>query len=119
HVRRLRNSARLMALDVPFSDEDLAREVRRTQDAARLGAAEAYIRVLVTRGVGALTYDPAATPSPTLGVIVKPLDEPAAAIYEHGVRVALVNVVRNHPGSVSPLIKSNNLMNSALAMQEA
>jgi branched-chain amino acid aminotransferase len=30
-----------------------------------------------------------------------------------------VPVVRNHPGSVSPLIKSNNLLNNALAMQEA
>jgi len=36
-----------------------------------------------------------------------------------GVRVVLVGVVRNHPGSVNPMIKSNNLMNSALAMQQA
>jgi branched-chain amino acid aminotransferase len=42
-----------------------------------------------------------------------------AAAYEAGVKVALVDVVRNHPGSVNPLIKSNNLLNSALAMQEA
>ena len=34
-------------------------------------------------------------------------------------RVALVSTVRNHPGTVNPMIKSNNLMNSALAMQEA
>ena len=34
-------------------------------------------------------------------------------------KVALVSTVRNHPGSVNPMIKSNNLMNSALAMQEA
>jgi len=33
--------------------------------------------------------------------------------------VALVDIVRNHPGSVNPLIKSNNLLNNALAMQEA
>jgi len=30
-----------------------------------------------------------------------------------------VDVVRNHPDSVNQMIKSNNLMNSALAMQEA
>ena len=34
-------------------------------------------------------------------------------------KAALVPIVRNHPGSVNPLIKSNNLLNSALAMQEA
>jgi branched-chain amino acid aminotransferase len=33
--------------------------------------------------------------------------------------VSLVSVVRNHPDTVNPLIKSNNLLNSALAMQEA
>jgi branched-chain amino acid aminotransferase len=33
--------------------------------------------------------------------------------------VALVPVIRNHPDTVNPLIKSNNLLNCALAMQEA
>ena len=40
-------------------------------------------------------------------------------VYERGVKVSLVDVVRNHPGTVNPLIKSNNLLNNALAMQEA
>jgi len=30
-----------------------------------------------------------------------------------------VDIVRNHPASVNPLIKSNNLLNNALAMQQA
>ena len=34
-------------------------------------------------------------------------------------KIALVSVVRNHPECVNPLIKSNNLLNNALAMQEA
>ena len=34
-------------------------------------------------------------------------------------KIALVSVVRNHPESVNPLIKSNNLLNNALAIQEA
>jgi branched-chain amino acid aminotransferase len=33
--------------------------------------------------------------------------------------VAIVDIIRNHPDSVNPMIKCNNLMNSALAMQEA
>jgi branched-chain amino acid aminotransferase len=36
-----------------------------------------------------------------------------------GVRVAIAGIIRNHPGSVSPRIKSNNLLNNALAAQEA
>src|SRR5436190_9517637 len=121
HMRRLRNSAGMLALTVPLSDREIAARFQETMDAARLGAngREAYIRILVTRGVGDLSYDPAATPQPSIVVIVKPHVDPPAEAYERGVKAALVPVVRNHPGSVNPMIKSNNLMNSALAMQEA
>jgi branched-chain amino acid aminotransferase len=118
HVRRLRRSAAMIALDLPFTDAALEAEIRRTMDAAAVPD-EAYIRVLVTRGVGELTYDPKATPRPSLVVIVKPQVDPPPEAYRDGVRVVIVDIIRNHPGSVNPMIKSNNLMNSALAMQEA
>jgi branched-chain amino acid aminotransferase len=122
HMRRLRNSAGMMALSVPLDDAALDARFRETMRAANLGdgpGREAYIRVLVTRGIGELTYDPAATPTPSIVVIVKPLVEPAREVFERGVAVSLVPIVRNHPGSVNPIIKSNNLLNNALAMQEA
>src|SRR5688572_149664 len=50
HLARLRHSASLMALDVPFSDEELARRVGETM-AAHPALDEAYIRILLTRGV--------------------------------------------------------------------
>src|SRR5262249_7890250 len=122
HMRRLRSSAAMLALPVPLTDPELEARVRDTMRAAGLGdrnGNEAYIRMLVTRGVGELSYDPAACPEPTIVMIVKKHVDLAPGIYEHGVRVALVSIVRNHPGTVSPLIKSNNLLNNALAMQEA
>ena len=119
HMRRLRNSARMIALDIPFTDADLAAQVRETSAAARLDGAEAYIRVLVTRGIGDLTYDPQATPTPSVVIIVKPQIDPPPEAYDRGVRVVIVDVVRNHPETVNPMIKSNNLLNCALAAQEA
>jgi branched-chain amino acid aminotransferase len=120
HMRRLRHSAGMLALRVPLSDADLARRFGDTMRAAGLGPGrEAYIRVMVTRGIGDLSYDPAATPEPSIVVIVKPHVDLPPDVMTNGVTVVLVDVVRNHPGSVSPLIKSNNLLNSALAMQEA
>lgn len=122
HMRRLRNSAGMLALDVPMTDAQIDARFRDTVRAAGLGDSperEAYIRILVTRGIGEMTYDPAACPTPSIVVIVKPNVEPAREVFERGVKVALVGVVRNHPGSVNPLIKSNNLLNNALAMQEA
>jgi branched-chain amino acid aminotransferase len=118
HMRRLRRSAGMIELALPFSDEELAAQIRDTQRAAKLDG-EVYIRVLVTRGVGELTYDLKATPNPSIVIIVKPQIDPPAEAYEKGVRVVVVDIVRNHPATVNPMIKSNNLMNSALAMQQA
>lgn len=121
HLKRLRRSASLMALGVPLSDQELTDRMARTvtQAAASAPGREWYVRVMLTRGIGDLTYDPAATPVPSVIVIVKPLDVLPDAAYENGVRVVISSVVRNHPDSVNPAIKANNLMNNALAMQEA
>ena len=64
HARGCAQSARMLALAVPFDDATLARAVRRDDAAAgrARGGDEAYIRILVTRGVGELTYDSGATP---------------------------------------------------------
>jgi len=123
HTWRLRKSAEMLSLPVPIPDNEIDRRFRETIRAAGLGAddgsSEAYIRILVTRGIGELSYDPSACPESSVVVIVKPQVDPPLEAYELGVKVALVPIVRNHPGSVNPLIKSNNLLNNALAMQEA
>jgi len=122
HMRRLRNSAAMMALGVPLSDGEMEARFAETVKAAALGDSpdrEAYIRVLVTRGVGELTYDPAACPQPSVVVIVKKHVDPPKEVFDKGVTVSLVGIVRNHPATVNPRIKSNNLLNNALAMQEA
>lgn len=118
HQARLRQSASMIDLLVPLDDAALLARIRETMDALP-GVRDYYIRMLLTRGVGELSYDPAATPVPTLVIIVKPHVPPPERSYEEGVPIAMVSVVRNHPESVNPLIKSNNLLNNALAMQQA
>ncbi len=121
HMRRLRNSGAMIRLDLLVSDAEIERRSLDTIAAAGLGTngREAYIRILVTRGVGEISYDPASCPEPSIVIITKPhVDAPAAA-YSDGVMVSLVGVMRNHPGTVNPLIKSNNLLNNALGNQEA
>ena len=125
HMQRLRASAAMIMLDVPLSDAEYLKRSVVTMAAANLGrrsdgtVAEAYIRILHTRGIGDLSYDPAATPTPSVVVIIKPLPVPAEEQFRNGVKVCMVDIIRNHPRSVSPLIKSNNLLNNALCMQEA
>lgn len=118
HMARLRRSAGMIALDVPGTDDEMLAKVRETM-AAEKGLEEAYIRILVTRGIGELTYSLAATPTPSLVIIVKPFPEPPASHFTEGISLALVSIRRNHPSALNPRIKSNNLLNNALAMQEA
>ena len=125
HFRRLRASAAMITLDVAMTDSSLEAVVRDTIAAYRAGAgdadsgAEVLARILLTRGIGEMSYDPSKALHPSLVVIVQQLVPPPPAAYARGVAVALVSVVRNHPASVDPRIKSNNLLNNALAMQEA
>ena len=118
HQERLRRSAAMLSLPVPFTDDELLAQISATM-AAHKGLNEAYIRVLLTRGVGELTYNPAACPNATTVIIVKPFPQPPAHTFTDGIKVALVGVRRNHPAALNPMIKSNNLINNALAMQEA
>ena len=121
HMRRLRASAGMLSLPVPLADREIEARFAETIHASGLGIGgrEAYVRLLITRGVGDLSYDPSVCPAPTVVVIVKPQIDPPPEAYKRGVTVSLVSIVRNHPASVNPLIKSNNLLNNALAMQEA
>ena len=118
HMRRLRQSAERLLLDVPFDDAALLQWIDQTVAAAG-ELDQAYIRILLTRGVGDLNYDPKSTPKPTTVIIVKPFEPPAPRVFTDGIRISLVDMLRNHPKSVNPVIKSNNLLNNALAMQAA
>ena len=80
---------------------------------------ERYVRVLHTRGVGDLSYDPRACPEPTTIIIVKPHKENPPDVLKDGIAIVVSSVLRNHPRAINPKIKSNNLLNNALAMREA
>ena len=121
HLRRLHASAAMIALCVPLTDQQIADRITDTVAHAAqtaTGDIEWYIRILLTRGVGELTYDPVACPAPSVVMIVKPQVDPPPELYASGVRIIISSIVRNHPDTVNPMIKSNNLLNCALAMQE-
>ena len=118
HLARLRASANRLALDVPPTDGDLEARMRQTTGRVNPGG-EVTVRMLVTRGVGELTYDPAACPQPTVVIIARPHRDIPEVMLRDGISVVVSSVLRNHPRSVDPSIKSNNLLNNVLAMQEA
>ena len=119
HLKRLQESAASVHIPLDVTNEELANRVEETL--AEASNDESYIRIIVSAGVGAIDYrrEDGEVPIPTVVILVKPLPEVPPHLYEEGVRVALVGVVRNHPKSVSPRIKSSSLLNNMFAMREA
>jgi branched-chain amino acid aminotransferase len=121
HLERLENSAAQLGISVP-SRMTIEQAVRETVAAA--GNPESRIRIVVTQG-GGIPADgrfelvPAEPGTPELVVIVMPLHGPSPEMVKNGVFAEIVSIMRNHPGSVDPSIKSGNYLSSVLALREA
>ena len=116
HLERLRRSAAGIELAMP-SPEDLGRAIVDTLDAAQ--NPESYLRIIVTRGGGAITLDISAPERSSLVLIAAPLVMPAVELYERGASLAIVGVERTSRRAVDPAVKSGNYLNSIMALAEA
>ena len=117
HLRRLRNSAHAISLEIPLTDEQMIREIHKTMKAA--GNPESYIRIIVTRGVGEMDIDPETCTEPNVLIFVKSILQYPEENYENGINVALVSIKRNPKEALNPGIKTGNYLNNVLAKVEA
>jgi branched-chain amino acid aminotransferase len=117
HLERLRRSAQRLAITMPAGDAALTRDLDALL--ARAANPESYIRIIVSRGVGDISYHFDRVAGPTIVMVVKPLAPFPSQYYEDGIAVILSSVRRNHPRALDPAIKSCNLINNILAVQEA
>jgi branched-chain amino acid aminotransferase len=116
HLERLRASAARLGFAAPFGDDVFA---RRLDDLlARAGNPESYIRIILSRGEGDISYRFDLVKGPTLVMVVKLFESPPARDYAEGIPVVIASVRRNHPRALDPAIKSNNLLNNILAVRE-
>jgi branched-chain amino acid aminotransferase len=120
HMERLEASARRLYMDLQHGPEALGEAIRATCRAAEVGPEEdAYVRLVVTRGVGPLGLDPTLAPRRTVVVIVAPAVRPSAAEHERGLHAALVARRRTPEAALDPRAKTGNYLNNVLALHEA
>lgn len=117
HLRRLRNSARAISLEIPLTDDQMIAEINKTVEAA--GNPDSYIRIIVTRGVGEIDIDPETCNNPNVLIFVKPILHYPEDNYKNGINVALVSVKRNPKEALNPGIKTGNYLNNVMAKVEA
>jgi len=117
HFRRLRRSAGRLGIEIPPGDVVLKR--RLDELLARAENSESYIRFIVTRGMGDISYHFERIQGPTIVMVVKPFEPIPEEERARGLRLAVVAVRRNAKNALDPAIKSCNLLNNILAMREA
>ena len=116
HMDRLYASARAIALEIPISKDEMVDAMHRTLDAN--GTPDAYIRLLVTRGIGTLGLNPYECHDPQVIIIADSIALYPPEYYEKGLELVSVATLRNHPNAVNPRIKSLNYLNNILAKIE-
>jgi branched-chain amino acid aminotransferase len=117
HIRRLYDSAKAIRLDIPMTQDAMKQALVDTLKANNLE--DAYIRLIVTRGVGCLGVSPVSCKKPSVIIITDSISLYPAELYETGMAVITSSIVRNHPNALSPQIKSLNYLNNILAKLEA
>lgn len=117
HMDRLYRSAKSIMLDIPHSQEELTNLIAETVEKNQLE--NAYIRAVVSRGVGDLGLDPRNCVSANVVIIVEPLSIFPKELYETGLEIVTVPTRRNRPDVLSPKVKSLNYLNNILVRMEA
>lgn len=117
HIRRLFESAHVIRLPVPMPREQLIEAIETTVQANEI--AEGYIRLIITRGAGDLGLDPFICGRSGLIIIASAIRLYPKEFYEQGMKVISATMIRSHPLSLPPQVKSLNYLNNILAKIEA
>ena len=117
HLDRLYEGAEAIRLKVPVTKEEFQARITETLEINNLD--DAYIRAVITRGIGDLGLDPRKCVSPTIFIITDKIALYPEELYEHGLPIITADTKRNHPETLNPGIKSLNYLNNILAKIDA
>jgi branched-chain amino acid aminotransferase len=117
HLDRLYDCAHAILLKVPIPKAEFGRVLEEA--VKRSGLTEAYIRPIITRGMGDLGIDPRNCPKPSIIIIVDKIAIWPPERYQQGLSVVTAGTPIPHRESLSPRIKSLNYLCHAMAKMEA
>ncbi|HEY3235948.1 MAG TPA: aminotransferase class IV, partial [Polyangiaceae bacterium] len=124
HLRRLERSAQRVLIRLPEDLSVIDNEIRvaasLVHSAAGAGEGDAFIRVMVTRGIGDdLGLDPNLASKASRVIIAGPLQKPSPEAYEKGAKVVTYRTQRFGDATAAVGSKVGNYLVAVLAMREA
>jgi len=117
HLERLYESARHILLEIPLTFQEFKEAVLNTLRINNLS--DAYIRIVVSRGVGDLGLDPQKCGEPTVIIIADKISLFPQEYYDNGLEVITATTRQRVNDSLEPRIKSLNYLNNILVKIEA
>jgi len=117
HIDRLYKSADAIELKIPMTKVEMMETAVKTLKANNLK--DAYIRLVVTRGIGDLGLDPRKCKKPTIFIIADKIALYPEKYYKDGLEIITAMTKRNLPAALNPKIKSLNYLNNILAKIDA
>lgn len=117
HLERLRDSARVLRIPLPYNDKRLTAIVSRLIRENNLE--DGMIRLTLTRGPGPIGLDIALCPKPTFLVLAFPFSPHPASLYQKGISLQVTDIIRNSVKAIPPSAKTANFLNNILAGIEA
>lgn len=117
HLERLEYSAKAILLQMPLTRDELRWATCET--CRQNGLQDAYIRLVITRGVGDLGLAPWLCPKPSVFIIASKISLYPKEYYENGLSIVTVPTRRIGPAALPPTIKSLNYLNNILGKIEA
>ena len=117
HMRRLATAGRAVGI-APTGGFERVREIAR-ETVRAWGARDGYLRLIVTRGPGALGIDPATCPEPAVICIAAGPARVDPEKARRGVDLITSSLRRPAADALDPRVKSLNYLNNVLAKREA
>lgn len=116
HLERLWSSAHYIGLQIPLSMEEMTDAIKLTVKANNLK--DAYIRLVVTRGIGDLGLDPRLCPKATVFIIAANITMYPQSDYDNGLEIITVPTNRMNVSAFNARVKSCNYINNVMAKME-
>lgn len=117
HIDRLYDSAKAIALKMPWTKEEVTEAMLQTIRANELR--DGYVRLVITRGAGSLGLNPYLCETPSLVIIASTIALYPAEKYQKGLNIVTCATRRPAPAALSPAVKSLNYLNNVMAKIEA
>ena len=117
HIKRLFDSAKSIMLNIGMTFEEVEKAILETLKKNNLK--NAYIRLVVSRGIGDLGLDPNKCSKSQVFIIAQQLALWPKEMYDNGIKIITVPTRRNNPDALNPQIKSLNYLNNVLVKIEA